>query len=376
MCVNEIILVSEKLSQNGADRVLTELANQWTKCGKKVTLIQLLREDSSVDEGTFILLPAVSVKKIITNTRSKSGFYIKSVQAVSHILRQKRNAVVISFLSRSIYVSAVCSLIPPRSRHVFVFSERNDPSRWPNKRFTRLLRNLSFCCADICVFQTGEAKKYFFKRVQRKGIIIPNPINPELPERFTGTRRKTNCTACRLVKQKNIPMMISAFHKVHMRYPEYTLEIYGEGSERKILQDQIDQLNLKDNAFLCGFTDDIFDKMRDCAMYVCSSDYEGISNALMEAMAMGVPSISTDCPIGGARAMIQDGANGLLVPVGDVDTLASAMFRLISEPLFAQKLADQAWQSMREYDIKEIANQWLNVMSGAMKGTVLSGERD
>ena len=171
-------------------------------------------------------------------------------------------------------------------------------------------------------------------------------------------------------------MMISAFHKVHMRYPEYTLEIYGEGSERKILQDQIDQLNLKDNAFLCGFTDDIFDKMRDCAMYVCSSDYEGISNALMEAMAMGVPSISTDCPIGGARAMIQDGANGLLVPVGDVDTLASAMFRLISEPLFAQKLADQAWQSMREYDIKEIANQWLNVMSGAMKGTVLSGERD
>ena len=184
MCVNEIILVSEKLSQNGADRVLTELANQWTKCGKKVTLIQLLREDSSVDEGTFILLPAVSVKKIITNTRSKSGFYIKSVQAVSHILRQKRNAVVISFLSKSIYVSAVCSLIPPSPAvGMCSFSQRETIRQDGPISVLRVYYAIyPFVVLISAFFKREKQKDIFSKGFKEKELLYQIQLIPSCPK--------------------------------------------------------------------------------------------------------------------------------------------------------------------------------------------------
>ena len=202
----------------------------------------------------------------------------------------------------------------------------------------------------------------FPKSVQKKGIIIPNPINGNLPERYVGERRKAIVAACRLHPQKNLPMLIEAFYLIHKSYPEYILEIYGQGAEKEKIENLAKKLGIEDRIYMPGFIDNILDKINSAAMYVSSSDYEGISNSMLEALALGVPSVVTDCPVGGARMMINDGENGILVPVGDATKFAQSMDRILRDKEFAEKLSTNAYRIREKLPLKAIAQEWLKLM--------------
>lgn len=94
-------------------------------------------------------------------------------------------------------------------------------------------------------------------------------------------------------------------------------------------------------------------------MYVLSSDYEGISNSMLEAMALGIPVVATDCPIGGSRMYIKDGVNGFLVPVGDAEALAGAMGRLADEPALGVRFGKEAEKLGEELAVPKIADRFL-----------------
>ena len=151
-------------------------------------------------------------------------------------------------------------------------------------------------------------------------------------------------------------------------HPDYTLRIIGDAPNeegREVLQaidQQFDKLNLKESVKLEPFMKNVHEAVIKDALYVNSSDYEGISNAMLEAMAIGMPVVCTDCPIGGAKATINDGENGLLVPIQNADALANAMNRLIEEEGLADKLSQNASKLRDEISLDSITDKWIKLL--------------
>lgn len=352
----EIIILTISMGNDGAGRVLSELSSEWLKQGCKVSVIQTGADNYGVN---YSLDKNIEIINICADSTFKPVRYIREIRKVIAVLKERPNATVVSFIVASIFICGVVSLFV---KNRIVVSERNNPKEVPSGRIQQKLRDWAFCRADVCVFQTEDAMKMFPKRVQKKGVIICNPIYPDLPEVFVGQRRKAIVAACRLHPQKNLPMLIKAFSRLHEDHSEYTLEIYGQGSERAKLEKLIEVLGIKSNVLMPGFADDIYSKMLDAAMYVSSSDYEGISNSMLEALGMGVPAVVTDCPMGGARMMINNDVNGLLVPVGDVYAMYIAMKRIIEEDGLAERLSFEAGKIRELLPVDLIAQKWLEVL--------------
>ena len=301
----EIIIVTISLGNDGAERILTELARQWHHDGHEITVIQT----SPNRYGTEYALPeGIEQIQIHTISSNKILRFLQEIKALIGILKQRPNATCLSFLSASSFILAISSWFV---KNRMVFSERNNPRKVPIGKHQQILRNFAFRFADAIVFQTEDAKSYFSKSIQSRGHIIPNPINGNLPEPYEGEREKIIVTACRF----------NAFSMLADEFKDYKLVIYGQGVLEDELRQQIANLGLTDRVLLPGFATNILEQERPCTMFVSSSDFEGISNSMLEAMGMGLPVVVTDCPVGGARMVIQDGVNGLLVPVWDTKTM-------------------------------------------------------
>ena len=240
-----------------------------------------------------------------------------------------------------------------------IASERNNPYIKGESKFARLKASIPYGLASACVFQTRDALEYYAPMVQKKGRVIVNPLQLKEELVWTGMGNRTIVSVGRLDPQKNQKMLIDAFWMLHKDHPECTLDIYGEGSLRPQLQEQIDALGLQEAVCLRGYDKQVQKRVSEAGVFALSSDYEGMSNALIEALAMGVPSVSTDHPIGGARWLIRDGDNGLLTPVGDADALYKAMAFLLEKPDQAAKMSEKGKQLRQTLSAHNIAREWL-----------------
>lgn len=352
----EILIVTIALGNDGAERVLTELANQWIGQGHKVSIVQTGANNYGCnyklsDQAELINIHATSTCKPIR--------YLQEISMLRKLLKDRPNAIGLSFIVSSIFTLCVAGI---GLKNKIVVSERNNPKECPAGKLQQKLRDLSFCLADVCVYQTDEAKSYFPKKAQDNGFIIPNPINANLLPMHQGERRKAIVAACRLHPQKNLRMLFKAFSMLSAEHPDYVLELYGQGAEEEMLRQYAKELGVEDKILFMGFTSSIHQKMVDSAMYVSSSDYEGISNSMLEAMGMGVPTVVTDCPVGGSRMVIRNNENGILVPVGDAEAMYRGMKKVIEEPEFAQKISNEAFKVREQYPIEKISQKWTALM--------------
>ena len=351
----EIIIVVEHFTTGGAERVLSELVSEWCKNGHKVCAVQIRPKKFS---DSYKLPENLE----LIDLHASSNRFIRRFQntfELVKLLNKRPNAVVISFVEPAMLVVAMASFF---IKNKIIFSERCDPKNNPPKKIMRVVRDIIFNVPDVCVFQTEEARNYFSKSIQNKGTVIPNPINPDLPEPYLGKRRNAIAYVGRFVPQKNIPMLLDAYEKLVKEYPQYILEMYGRGQDEEEIISLIKQKKLEDEVVLKGFQLDVINMIKDCQMYVSSSDYEGISNSMLEALAMGIPTVVTDCPVGGARQMIQNGVNGLLVPVGDSDALYGAMKSIIENESDAQRMSESAVKIRELYPADRVADKWIMLM--------------
>ena len=209
------------------------------------------------------------------------------------------------------------------------------------------------------VFQTKEAQGFFNKKIQKRSIIIPNPINPDFYIKFNNKEREKKIVSVgRLTKQKNFPMLFNAFKNIENKFPDYLLEIYGDGELKEDLIKLIKELKLEKKVFLIGNVSNIKEKIENASLFIITSDYEGLSNALMESLALGLPSISTDSDGGGARELIKNNYNGILIDKNDIVTLSKKIEFILSNKDFSKKLSKNAIESMKKYDPKIINKNW------------------
>ena len=164
--------------------------------------------------------------------------------------------------------------------------------------------------------------------------------------------------AGRLTAQKNFPLLINAFHAISNKYPDYTLEIYGDGELKTQLCELVNDLGLNEKVKFLGFVSNIKEYLQSASLFVLSSNFEGMPNGLMDAMALGVPVISTDCPAGGSKNLIKDGENGFLVPVGDVEHLSKSIDLILSDNDLCCKIGPEARKDADRLRADKIYGMW------------------
>ena len=291
--------------------------------------------------------------------------YYDELKALRKVVVEKTDAKIISFLQPSIPLILLASRELPNR---LVVSERADPYRLLKKRYGYNFIRKYYQRADAVVFQTNDAKAAYPDNISAKGTVIFNPINDKLPEPYFGDREKYVTTFCRVSRQKNLPVLVEAFAEFHKEFSDYRLKIIGEpqnDDDRASLAETkalADKLGITDYIDFMPFSSEVHSLIIHDAMYVNSSDYEGMSNAMLEAMAIGMPVICTDCPIGGANAIIKNNGNGILTEVGNAEEMCEAMKKIASDKNFAEKLSRNAAQIRYNLSLENTAKKWMELL--------------
>ena len=346
-----IIFTVGSLSGGGAERVVARLSSEFADMGHEVFVCLI-----ASNKVSYHINKDVQVRYVETKTRVKGLRYIFRSIRYRNIIKEINPDIVISFTAAAnIFVLHSLFL----SKFKVVISERNNPYLDPSTSVMRCVRDCIYHLANGIVFQTEDAKRYFARSIQNHSAVIINPIDINIPKPYLGSRKKKIVTVGRLEPQKNHKLLIEAFAEVHNEIRDYELLIYGVGSLETSLRTLIDDLNMKEYIHLMGFCDDVLVQIKDSSLFVLSSDYEGISNSLLEAMAMGLPVVSTDHPIGGARLLIEDGKNGLLVNVGDKEALKNAILKVIKNDSLSEIMAKEAIKVRVVTSLRNVASAWI-----------------
>ena len=354
------------LRKGGAERVVANLSNYLAENNNDVSIVISVEKQSYYKLNNNVKLYGLDRKKASNNFLIKN---ISRLKRLNHIVRTIKPDIIISFLPEPSYRVLALKLFNKKLK--VIVSVRNDPKIEYKTKINRIVMKILYPLADGFVFQTKEAKEYFSKKIQQKSVIIPNPIDKKIIQRkvYTGKKEKKIVAVGRLVEQKNHELLINAFNIVKDQIPEYNLIIYGEGSLREKLQEQIERLNLKERVFLPGNVDNIADKIENASLFVLSSNYEGMPNALMEAMALGLICISTDCPCGGPRFLIENNVNGYLINVGKEKELANKIKEIIvdTKQEKLEEVSNNARKKMLQMSEEKIGEIWFKYICSVTK---------
>ncbi len=334
----------------GGERVVVNLANSLVNNNEEAVIFHYGKNSKySIDNR---------VKVISIDGYGNNWLLRKMQRAVGFYRISKKNNIdlLISFgWGPSIYVAFICGNKVP-----FVASERIDPLSEPSIKLFRFLRNMAYKKAKLLICQTDDAARFFYDYNTR---IILNPIKEGLPNRFLGKRRKAIVNFCRFTRQKNLVLLINAFAIFEKKHKDFVLELYGYGPLKKQLIQLVYNLKIEEKVSFFSFTENVHSRIVDASMYVSTSIYEGLSNSMLEAMAIGLPTICTDCPIGGARMVIQNYENGIIVPLNDENRLVEAMTEVADSDLLQKQLSEKAYLIREKLSEKNIINEWHEVIN-------------
>ncbi|MGI6220404.1 MAG: glycosyltransferase family 4 protein [Coriobacteriales bacterium] len=361
-----IALVVNHLREGGCARIISTLANHLSR---RHEIVLVLRDDSDIG------YPLPRKAQVICERMDSASYVLGYFRTVYNGLRKANPDIALVFGPGMCGCSLVTRILRG-TRAKIVISERNCPHNDYSTWIQRTSNKLLYRFANGGVFQTDDAFAYWQHWCHRNPIKLPNPLAPELAARAPRPkgllREKRIVTAGRLAEQKNQAQLIRAFASIAAEFPDHTLEIYGEGSLRPRLEQLIGELGLGNRVILKGrvATDEIYGCVQDAELFVLPSLWEGLPNALIEAMALGLPCIASDCSIGGPRELIDDGVDGLLVPVGDEDALAEAMRELLGNPTRAEELGERARAVAERLDPSVVCDAWEDYL------IAIAGERD
>ncbi len=347
-----IVFFDATLQSGGAERVISILTNHLLTSGYQVEV--LLYHDQPI----FYTMPT-GLKITIVERETGSSNIHKNICWMRQFFKQNAN-IVISFLA-PFNMLALVSHLGLKSK--IIVADRNDPRYVPANPILRGLRNILYSMANGVVLQTQHNKSYFSKRIQSKSVVIYNPV--DLKEKRgqalrTPKRDKIVCVG-RLMPQKNQSMLIRAFALIQPQFPTYKLVFYGDGPQRSILEQKAAQLGIADKVVFAGNIKNVFDKISDAKLFVLSSNYEGMPNALIEAMCLGLPVISTD--VSGTEELIENGKSGFIVSRKSPEKLAEAMRQVLSDEMLQKQFAYQAEKLNDKLQVSVIVNQWVNFIT-------------
>ncbi len=346
------------LEYGGAERVVSNLANQFAKEGYEVVVATEWQGEEEYPLDERVKRIHVGLKES-DEGRSRLSKALRRILYLRKCILKEKPDVTLAFARKAIYRALEATLF---TKEKVIIAVRTNPVGPYSGKVGKILIPLLFPRAAGAVFQTVDQRDFFPESVRKKSTLIWNPVHDKyisttIPEK----RSKTVVHSGRIVDFKNQDMLIRAFVKVHEKHPEYDLKLYGGDSfdgTWQILENTIKECNAKEYVRLMGNSLALEKDLIDGALFAFSSELEGLPNALLEAMVMGLPVVATDCPCGGPRTIIQDGVNGLLVPIKNPEALEGAMNRLIENSEFAESLGREAKKIAEKVNGTAIIEQW------------------
>lgn len=351
--MKKILLYISSLKRGGAERVMATIAQYLAKSYEVVLATDRIESDE------FKITDAihrVNIEEQIKGQKNRRLQSLSRICALRRLYQNEKPDIVLSFMAAS-GMRMTFALLFTSAKHVMAI--RSNPEYILKERVRGPVLRYCLRRAKGIVFQMDSQKEMFETSVQNKSTVIFNPVNEAfLDIKSPDIRSNQIVTVGRLFDYKNHKMLIKAFADISKKFPDMTLIIYGEGPYRQQTEAYIKELSLTNKVFLPGSNEHVAENIKDAALFVLTSDTEGMPNTLIEAMVLGIPVISTDCPCGGPRTLIHNKENGILVPVGDEKALAQAMTDVLSNHAYAKKLSENAKKLLKLVEHDSICGRW------------------
>lgn len=346
------------LAIGGAERVVANLAEQFASEGYDVVIATEWEEENEYVLDARVRRVMVGIEKGEEKKGRFSQIFLRFLKLRRFVKKEKPD-VLIAFAQKANYRALIATI---GMKQKVVACVRTDPVGHYDSFADWFEIRLLFRRAAGLVFQTEGQRDFFPNFVKKKSIIILNPINPKyIGVPYEEVHEKEVVHSGRIVDFKNHELLIRAFAKVHKMHPDYVLKCYGpdsyDGTMEKIKR-CIEELGAESYVKLMGASDELEKLLPKASVYAFSSDWEGLPNAVMEAMALGLPVVATDCPCGGPATVIRDGENGILVPIRDENALAEKITLLIEDRQLAERLGKNARNISKVANVQAIYEKW------------------
>lgn len=362
----KILLIISSLSSGGAERVMSIMANYWTKNGIIIELLTLDSTDSDFYElDPSVLRLGLAVSKESSNPWQAINNNINRLKKLRAAIKSSTPDVVISFMDKM----NVLTLLATRGLGLkIIIMEHTNPESHHISFAWRALRRLSYRYADLLGVLTERARPWAQTLIRKGAVfVMPNPIRDYRGDAqmekslrdFVGAPAQARVIVSmgRLSFEKGFDMLIKAFAKAHESMPELWLVIFGEGRDRDTLQRLVGELALSGRVCFPGRVSFPIPLLKQSDLFVMSSRYEGFPMALCEAMACGLPVISFDCPTGPGE-IIRNGVDGILVPPEDINALSKAIVRLIGDEVERKAMASRAPEILERFSEERVMAEW------------------
>ncbi len=344
-----ITLVISLLSGGGAERVTCNLANYLNRKGYLVDIVTL-----SETKNPYRIDPSIKEVCLLKDSERRNLIYNNLIRRNRLKKYIKENEEVFCYVTMLSMPSFLLTSLKKYIKGKIIVSERNNPATTPF--LDRMMMKYSVKRSDGLVVQTKKISEYYEKT--RKKIVISNAINEDVKLSERRCVEKKIVAVGRLEKQKNYPMMIKAFAIFSKKHPEYKLEIYGQGRQEKKIKRMVDKYGLTGKVVFMGYVKNVSERIANATCFVMTSNYEGISNALIEAMCIGLPCVVTDSDGGGAKELIEDGKNGVLIMKGDLDGLVCDLSKVVDDVQYSKRLSENAIKLREKLNSQNIYASW------------------
>ncbi len=356
----KIVFVINTLQIGGAAKMLKYVANLSLSIFNDVTIIDIYDDTYKNND----LCSKIEVKTLGLWTLSRLKRQVVLVPAIRRAIKKENPNYVFSFVGHVNVISRIATI--GMKNVIFMSSERGDP--YTQSFFWQKMTKWAYNLSDYCFFQLQGACDFFSEKVREHSFIIPNPfVQSDFLEPYSGRRNKTIVSAGRFAKEKCYDVLIKAFHEVSKLYPDYKLILFGDGPMLEDYKRLVDDLNIRDRVEFPGYVESVSHSVYKEGIFVLSSLYEGIPNALIEAMSVGIPCISTNCTPGGPYFLTKGGERALLIPVNNVRAMADAILTFINDESLAKRFGRKAIEVTIELREEKITEMWINAFSTILK---------
>lgn len=354
----KILFYINTIAHGGAERVMTNLANEMSVRGHDCILVTTNYADSEYELSNNVDRRVLFEKKPLSFVERNLGV----IRCLRRIIKKETPDILVTFMGEPNLRGLMAQLgLSVKS----VISVRNDPQREYSGLLRGMLAKILFRLSDRVVFQTREAQKWFPSSVQLKSAIIYNPVKAAFYNTNLSEDRKGIVTVGRIVEQKNHMMLLRAYSIVAAEIKD-DLYIYGAGDASRLMS-CAKELGISERVHFLGSNDNIDTELAKYRLFVLSSDYEGMPNALMEAMAVGLPCISTDCPCGGPRMLFTGAARDYLVAVGDYKSLGEKMLQVLTDKEKEAVLSCECKKASSVFESSIVFDSWERELSGLLR---------
>lgn len=360
----KIMFYISSLAKAGAQRVILNLTESLLEKGHKVTIVTtaIVENEYDLPKGAGRIISDIQGAEITSNrVMNLRNRFLK----LRNIWKSEQPDVIISFIGKNNFMAIMTAM----GLHIpVVTSVRGEPKEEYYSPVMELLAKTLMGMSAGIVLQTPDAKEYFPKWMHKKAVILENPLNPNFIEKYyDGDRNSEIVSVGRIDSNKNQKIMIDAFMRIADEFPEMKLVLYGDGEDREKLINYVNHSSYKERILFPGAVGNVKERIKKAKVFVLSSNTEGMPNALMEALALGIPCVSTDCPCGGPRMLMEGKENGILVPVGDSDKMAEAMTRILQDNKLWNTYSRNAYRITESLNPGAVNEKWEKYLYSVME---------